>query len=508
MKTDQTIDLGNALSAQAGPQGVRWLLVADGPRRVLHSELRALLTEPWKLAACRLQRARLRLKPDIKLTAYYSVEVEPSSGASTTRDIAVYWKPKWIGAPPDQPHPDSIEMEAEALRRGLATPFRRLHARVPAWGMRIQVSPLDTRFPQLARVCDPDHVCQMLSGICASRNSSSSQARSYTVSSIRYFPGQRHVLRYDSKEVGGRTVFAMLYKGEQGSRVFQIQTQLAESFAARGGSLSCLKPLAYVPDDAVILYPLASGTPLHKSLQSRDREIGTYLELAGQALGLLHQAPKTLAGELEPHRFEAEIAEVERAWDYIPALSPSTGAMIKAVIDRAKELYERLPQEPPAFTHCDFRAEHAWVTPEGLTLIDFDSSHLSDPALDIGKFLADLVFWYDTWRQPDLGRAQDWFLAGYASGVPSDRLVRARLYQALELAKMAGRRVQLFDEQWATQTEKLVRVGRRVMDRLEELLGLRVDQPASKKAFHVSSHFAESGAGNDPRHQARRGTER
>ena len=46
--------------------------------------------------------------------------------------------------------------------------------------------------------------------------------------------------------------------------------------------------------------------------------------------------------------------------------------------------------EKPTFTHADFKSDHLLTTPQGLTLIDFDTCTLTNPALGIGKFLADL----------------------------------------------------------------------------------------------------------------------
>ena len=96
-------------------------------------------------------------------------------------------------------------------------------------------------------------------------------------------------------------------------------------------------------------------------------------------------------------------------------------------------MHERLSQEPPTFAHRDFKSEHVWVTPGGLTLIDFDGSRLADPALDVGTFLADLRWWHETYNLPGLVQAQERFLAGYIPGTPKERLLRARLYEVIKL---------------------------------------------------------------------------
>ena len=121
------------------------------------------------------------------------------------------------------------------------------------------------------------------------------------------------------------------------------------------------------------------------------------------------------------------------------------------VLDRSRVIYRQLPQEPPAFAHGDYKADHLWFGAKGVTLIDFDSSRLADPAADLGKFLADLRWWYLDSGHDGVERAQAEFLAAYAP--TRECALRARVYEALSLAKIAVRRVRLFSDDWARRTE-------------------------------------------------------
>src|SRR5207245_8306342 len=129
-------------------------------------------------------------------------------------------------------------------------------------------------------------------------------------------------------------------------------------------------------------------------------------------------------------------------------LLPSVHTPSSAPTARPQALHARLPAEPPLFTHGDFKSEHVWATPGGPTLIDFDTCRLGDPALDVGKFLAHLRLWHLAHDQAGLTRVQERFLAGYAPGAPEARLLRARLWEAVELVKITARRVPRFDRDW------------------------------------------------------------
>jgi aminoglycoside phosphotransferase (APT) family kinase protein len=96
-------------------------------------------------------------------------------------------------------------------------------------------------------------------------------------------------------------------------------------------------------------------------------------------------------------------------------------------------------------------------------MMDFDTSRLADPALDVGYFLADWQFWNVTCHA-GLEKMQENFLAGYAPGVPKERLMRARLYEAIELVRCAVRRVQLFEHDWAYRTAVLVERAQAVLN--------------------------------------------
>jgi aminoglycoside phosphotransferase (APT) family kinase protein len=215
-----------------------------------------------------------------------------------------------------------------------------------------------------------------------------------------------------------------------------------------------------------VLYPRVTGTPLSELLREQGPATDAYLRAAGAAIRALHATPESLV-ELQPHSFAKELKGIVSASEHVHPLLPETGAAITQLIERARALHELLPQEPPSFAYGDFKADHLWVTPGGMTLIDFDTCYLSDPAIDLGKFLADIQWWYDGYGLAGAVAAQQQFLAGYGP-TTAGRLARARLYEALVLTKSTVRRVKLFDRGWAPRTERLIARAKAVLDRLED----------------------------------------
>ena len=455
----------NAIKGDTGLAGVQWLLNGAAPREALRDALAGLLPNPGLLGPCRLHRAKY--KPNRHLTAYYEVSVrDPAGGGESLRQVEVVWKPE--GTPSAQDWAELMAMEEEAQQLGEVAPFLHLVADEPDWGFRLRVSPLDPKFPQLARLSDPVHVQTFLSKAYGANGGP--PAERYTVNVVRYRPGQRHMLRYDPGGIMGEgSLFAKIYNSDKGERISAVVSTVADWLRARGAEIDTARPFAYLPEESTILYPWVSGTALSQLLQKPDATAMAQLARAGKALRQLHQIPPELV-ELKPHSLAKELKGIASAAEHIHTLLPITGAQIKNILARAEALHERLPQEPPGFAYGDFKSDHIWVTEGPLTLIDFDTCYLFDPAIDLGKYLADLRWWYDSYAQPGVEIAQEHFLDAYDPA--PERMPRARLYEVLVLVKTVARRVRLFDDNWAERTTELIEQADELLSKLERSAGV------------------------------------
>ena len=387
-----------------------------------------------------------------RLNAWYDVELDQAGN----RPIAVTWEPG--AAEP----PAGDEMEAEAVAAGLASPFLRLRGAEPELGLRLLVAPLDPAFPHLLRLSDPGRVPQLMAGVPAAPEGP------WSVTAVRYRPRQRHVLRWDP--AGGRPVFAKLYRHGESAQAFRVAGRVADRLERDGAPVAGARPLAHLPEMDVLLYPFVPGRPLGAGLQPGSAALARQLGQAGAILSALHGAPPELAEGLPSRGFEAAVEEVHRAAGHIRFLLPPTGASLDELLERARKLHARLPGEPPVFAHGDYKADHLLATPSGLTVIDFDTCSLADPALDLGKLMADLRFWAARGRAVDPEKVLAQMLEGYGPA-PAERLLRARLYEAVVLAKLTVRRVRVADPGWAGRTAALFGVCDGLLDDLERAAG-------------------------------------
>jgi hypothetical protein len=449
--------LAGVLAGQEGAEGARWMLRAPAPRALLRQQLTAMLPAGQPLGPCRLRRAKY--KPGRRMNAWYDVDL----GAAGRRPIAVTWEEP----PPAADWPAADEMEAEAAAAGQVAPFLRLRSTVPELGLRVLVAPLDPAFGHLVRLSDPRRVPELLADVRVDGD----RRGPWSATAVRYRPGQRHVLRWERDGTHRQVMFAKLYRGGTSAPAFQVARRVADWLDRTGGPIGGARPLAHLPEVDVLLYPFVPGMQFTAGLgRADDGVLDERLVRAGMILRALHTAPPELASGLPPSTFDDAAKEVHKAAGHIRFLIPATGASLEELLERARKLHARLPGEAEVFTHADYKADHLLATPDRLTVIDFDTCALADPALDLGKLVADLHFWAAKGRGVDPAAARAKLLDGYGPA-SSPRLLRARLYEALVLAKLTVRRVSVADPDWAGRTAALFDRCAGLLDDLEREVG-------------------------------------
>jgi aminoglycoside phosphotransferase (APT) family kinase protein len=442
--------LDRALDARDGPGPVAHFLTAVAPGEVSNAVHRCLMPGAGAGAAVCLRRAKL--KPGRRITAEYGV-VLPVGGL--TRRIWV----TWVGAGAAAPGP-AADGEAEAFRRGVLAPFERSWTASHDGRMSVSVAPVDGAFPQLVRLHDRGHLLRLLRRSGAVAAGADVAPEGITVQTVRYRPGQRHVLRI---AVGAReAVFAKVYRDDSGRRAVDASERLATALAAAGDGAVGDRPGAgaYVAADRVALWPELPGTSLAAVVARSAPAAGDAVRAVGSALRLVHDAgsPEGL-----PTGSDAvgQAAETLRTAQVLDALLPAVGSRLRLGLGRALELLDALPVEPPTMTHGDFKCDNLLVNGSRVHVLDFDRLGRGDPAADVGKFMADLRWWTDG-DGPVAARLHQAFLDGYGTGdgtVDVARIARARVYDGLLQLRMVARRVPIQDTDWEPRVTRAVDIA-------------------------------------------------
>jgi aminoglycoside phosphotransferase (APT) family kinase protein len=433
------------------------VLAGGAARRLVRTQLQAALGQGARLERCSLYRAKF--KPGRYLNAHFRATVT-ANGASSVRPVVTTWN-----AAPAREAPEARTLEAEARGRGLASPFDSLSRYVPEWNMELLISPLDARFPQLLRAVDPAYARATLASAYAT---STDRLPTYTVSTVRYRPNERHVLRWEPDDSSRPTVFAKMARGNDVSRELRVAGRVAEWLSLRGDQLRGARPLNAVLEDNIILYEMIPGRALSALVRRHPGNVGRHLTRVGHALRALHRAPTDLASDLQRNEFGLEVKAIARASEHVAALAPRAAATITELLERATAVHSNTPQEDPTFVHGDFKADHLLIHGSTVTLMDFGTCRVADPALDLGKFLADLHYWQaGTRSSAAVEEMQAAFLSGYGPDISDHRLKRARIYEVLVLIKSTVRRVRLFERDWVVKTERLVDRSASLLDAIE-----------------------------------------
>ena len=368
-----------------------------------------------------LRLIRTKFKPGRSLTAEYLVP-------GTSMHAAVRWS---VNPPSNPPWVD-------------AQPWR------DGW-VSVLISPSDRRLPQLGRLATYAHLNAVLSRLTNDPITASS------ISTIRYRPCERHLLRANLESGNGRihNIFIKIDRDDRGCRAVRVADTLGDPLTARLASASLVRPVGYSADDQAALWWAAPGRTLGEQLRAPAGDPTPLIATAGRALRSFHacgvDAPHDL---LDSHDAASEWRAIQRASEIVSGLLPEVGEQYRAVgEDVIAELHRRLDAAPTCL-HGDAKADNLVVEGDRVILLDLDRCAWGDPALDLGKLIADLRWWAGVTgsNAADLLRA---LRVGYGDGAPG-QWERARLLAVVFQLKLAARRTPIHLPGWAQRIRAAV----------------------------------------------------
>jgi hypothetical protein len=395
-----------------------------------------------------VQLLRTKYKPGRKLTAYYRLRI-----GAEARPIALTWSVESLSDAMD-----AADRQDQTAPRHLVAPFERLSARTDAGHMGLLIAPLDPQMPQLMRLSQHSHLTAMLREVAADVAVLPGAPR---VQAVRYRPGQRHVLRVSAKsDHDGPAVYVKVDRDNRSERAVRFAELVGPLLAERSPGTGLVTPLGFVAADLAAVWLGTAGATMSQELRD-PRRAAPLLTLIGRAVRALHDLePQVVTSAMaddqwsEPHDARSELTSTLGAGQLLTSLLPAVWERYSTLAREAVEQFEDLPAEEVRLGHGDLKCDNIIAAGDRICLLDLDRSGLADPAMDLGKVLADLCWWA---RQHSVDETV--LVAGLLEGYgPCDpaRLARARLIAVLYQLKLGARRTPVHAVDWAGQITRQV----------------------------------------------------
>jgi aminoglycoside phosphotransferase (APT) family kinase protein len=241
---------------------------------------------------------------------------------------------------------------------------------------------------------------------------------------VRYKPGSRCTIVYRMSYrgvPGPDPLVVKTHQGDKGRTAFEAMRALWASPVARDGVVTLAEPLAYLPEERVLvqgpvpeqetLKELARRALTEQSATALDDLRGTLARTAG-ALAALHRSGARY-GRLAT--WADELAEVREVVARLASTVPRVGAAADPLLRRLTDLDASVAADPPVSAHSHFRPAQVLLHEGRIGFIDFDGSCPAEPALDLGRFR-------DSLR--DIGIGAFWASGGPGEGRPLERHLR------------------------------------------------------------------------------------
>jgi aminoglycoside phosphotransferase (APT) family kinase protein len=244
----------------------------------------------------------------------------------------------------------------------------------------------------------------------------------------------RFVVRVDTvTTTGQREAFAFKgYADDRGQRIMHVFHTMAACPACPPDTCPVSRPLAYLPQDRLLISRWAHGQTVWAHIERGDIAL---LERVPSVLAQLYQAEvrpeaamtaQTLLDEkLLPNREKAL-----KRW-------PGAADPLKPLMAALQEALPLLDPTPPALIHGDLHPRNCLWNGRHVTLIDLDSFRYTDPAYDAGRFLG-LLHRKCLYHPALMAHASEMlatFRAAFLRTVPAASARNIAFYYALTLAR-------------------------------------------------------------------------
>jgi hypothetical protein len=248
--------------------------------------------------------------------------------------------------------------------------------------------------------------------------------------------GKRCVVRFggsDRATQGGAGVIAKMFPAGRGraQAAHKTMCELWQAGLAEGNAVRIPRALAVVPDWDMVLMEDVSREPV--CCLSGD-DPGAGVQAAGRALRALHRCEVRVGRR---HGVDEEQAILDSWVELVSAVYPHRRDVFRQARAWTVTELQRCREFEPAVVHRDFHEKQVALGARATVLMDFDTLCLSDPAIDIGNFIAHLQLAGLEERIASPESLAQAFLDGYAGAADPRFRARAIAHQRATLLRLA-----------------------------------------------------------------------
>ena len=295
--------------------------------------------------------------------------------------------------------------------------------------------PTDPVFPRLGKVSTPGLVDPLLIEHFKKMRPDA-QIQAITSTRVKYLPEISCILRYQA-EIGEEhplTIYGKVQHSRRGAMTYDVMKALWDLPARASGDLVIAQPLAYYPQDALLLQSELPGEEV-----KGDRHSEIFLrqcQVAGTMIGHIH-ASAIDAGE--PHTVDVEIDRIYKRLEEFKLSAPRVYMLLRDLLKQISAKAQKLPPEAPVPSHGDYKYNQFLFDGNGYGMIDVEYFVQAEPSFDLGKYCGHLwpaqpKDWSDTAQAKEARRI---FLDAYLAVRPEYDGRRFAIYEALSLATRA-----------------------------------------------------------------------
>ncbi len=365
-----------------------WLIAIEDLDRLradLERTIPELASGELRLVKCKFKRARIE---DGTYTSLCRLTIEdPDGGSRHDVDVHGVLVLPWMDPP-------STEVTGPGFEQ------LNWHCFLPDLRWEISIEPTDVSLPAMPSLTDPDLSRTLLESALRENGGELAdiEIARCTPTVMRYREGRRCTISYELEYESDRHaawpdgMIAKVYEGPEGLATYEAMTALWSSPLRESSTVRIAPPLAYVPEQNVMLQGLVPGDrPMKKLIKSAFKDgleagfetLAPLVRKAGHGLGELHTSG-ALTGPLVT--WEDQVQAVRFAAEDLATVVPTLADAMEPLVSRLEALKEVAPPGPLVPTHRSFRPAQILVDGDDLSFIDFDGCCQAEPGLDLSLF--------------------------------------------------------------------------------------------------------------------------